>query len=798
MMQTTPLLRAIRLAALALSLGGPALLGALPAQAQSETSHYDIPAGPLGTVLSQFAAASGVMLTFGSEQTGNQQSNGLHGNYSLEQGFAHLLQGSDLQVQKTGERRYVLVTPGSGSLDLGTTSITGLAPNASALVDELPGGLQARGGRAGLLGNKDTMDLPFSISSYTERFLKNQRAVTVADALAYDASVSISQTGGMVDSYAVRGFPYAEGNVGEMTFDGVYGVAPNYRVFTQYAERIEVFKGASGLLYGMSPDSGVGGVINIVPKRAPDAGLLELTGSYSGESSVGGHIDVGQRFGADKRFGIRVNAAHEQGDTGIDNQHRELSVGSLALDYRGERLTATLDAIVQNEKWDAPSRVYSLASGLKVPGAPDGETNPTQKWGWSEMDDRSLLLGMEYQLHDDFEVFANVGNGFSRVDRSYDQLLSITNAAGDISSTQRDARFEVERDTASLGFRTRFDTAAIKHELSVQASQFQVTNYLSLNNGVTLQSNIYDPVYYPEQTPASAGSAPRVSETELSGVALADTLSVLDERVQLILGLRQQRVTSDNWDRVTRVRGTPYSDRALTPSAGLIFRPTPNTMLYASYIEGLSKGDVAPSTASNAGETLAPYESEQYEVGFKVDYRNLNASISAFQITKPSGQLDGTVYRAGAEQRNRGIELNVQGEASAGLRLLSGVTLLDAELTRTGNTANEGNQAVGAPRLQAKLGVEWDTPWLAGFTPTAGIIHVGKQYIDQANSAHLPAWTRFDFGARYVTDIGDQQVTFRANLQNAFNRNYWSGVSQWSAFSLGAPRTLSLSTSIAF
>ncbi|REM69316.1 TonB-dependent receptor, partial [Mycobacterium tuberculosis] len=69
----------------------------------------------------------------------------------------------------------------------------------------------------------------------------------------------------------------------------------------------------------------------------------------------------------------------------------------------------------------------------------------------------------------------------------------------------------------------------------------------------------------------------------------------------------------------------------------------------------------APNTASNAGEIFSPYKSKQYEVGAKFDLDGTMATVSAFQITKPSGQLTGNLYAADSEQRNRGLEFNVFG-----------------------------------------------------------------------------------------------------------------------------------------
>lgn len=779
--------------------GGPLLLAmpVSPAVASEQTRSYAIPAGNLDQALNRFASEAGILLSADGQLTAGKRSPGLNGSYSVDEGLARLLAGTGLRALNTGGNYALEVAVNSGdALELGATTIA--SDKIAAGVFDIPGGLQARGANAGFLGDKDTMELPFSVSSYTSAFIRNQRAVTVADALAYDPAVSLSQTGGMVDSYSIRGFPYGEGNVGEVALDGVYGVAPNYRLFSHYVERIEVIKGPAGLLYGMSPDSAVGGVINVVPKRAEDGGLTRLTTNLASQSAAGGHLDIGERFGDDGQFGIRMNVAHESGDTAVDHQRREVSVGSLALDYRGERLKLALDAIVQNEQWDAPSRVFALASGVDVPSAPDGSTNPTQQWGWSELDDRSLLLSGEYELSEGLSLFANAGRGFSQVERSYDQLLTFTDDRGSLRSTQRYARFEVERETASAGFRSRFATGPVEHELSLQANALQVTNYLGLNDGVTLVSNVYDPIYYPKQPPSTHAHAPRVSESDLSGLALADTLSFFDERLQLLIGLRHQRIESNNWDRLSRARTSSYRDEALSPSAGIILRPWQDLMLYASYIEGLSKGDVAPSTASNAGEAFAPYTTKQYEIGAKLDHGDLHATLALFQITKPSGQLQNNVYEIGAEQRNRGIEIALQGQTSERLRLYSGLTLTDAELTRTNNQATRGNQAIGAPRLQAKMGMEWDTPWLDGLTTTAGVIHVGKQYVDTLNSARLPSWTRVDLGARYALEVDGRPVTLALNLQNAFNRQYWSGVSQWSAFSLGSPRTLALSAAVDF
>lgn len=684
------------------------------------------------------------------------------------------------------------------ALTLDTININARYNSATALPETLAGGQVARGARLGMLGNKDVMDTPFSVTSYTAKTLADLQTVTVADALERDPSVrSTGQTGGIVDSFFIRGFPIGEGNIGELAFDGVYGVAPNYRVFTDYAERVEVLKGPGALMYGLSPNSGVGGVINIVPKRPLDQDLTRFTGSYASDSQVGGHLDVSRRFGSENQFGVRFNGNLQGGDTAIDDQHRDLGVGAIALDYRGERLRLNLDYISQKESWEAASRPFTVAPGVDVPSAPNGRTNLPQDWGWSDTKEQSALLGGEYDLNDAVTVFAHAGGGRSDVKRLSDQVPRILNDAGDTSNVPGYYKFNVDRSTADVGIRGVFATGPITHTTTVMATRYQDELSRGINNGTAIVSNIYHPVDAPRQY-LNAPKVLRVSESELSGVALTDTMSMLDDRFQLTLGVRRQEIESRNYNASGAV-SSKYSDNATTPLVGVVVKPWEDVSLYYNYVEGLSKGDIAPGTATNAGETFAPYESKQHEVGVKYEHGTFMTSLALFQIEKPSGEVGvGNVFSVQAEQRNRGIELSMYGEVAKGTRLMGGVTVLDGELTDSAIAANRGNKPVGVPDVQANLWAEWDTPWIEGFTLTSGAIYTDRQYVNQANTQELDAWTRFDAGARYATRIEGRPTTFRATVQNVFDREYWSGVASYGAFSPGSPRTLQLSATVDF
>ncbi|RCS21745.1 TonB-dependent siderophore receptor [Phyllobacterium salinisoli] len=672
----------------------------------------------------------------------------------------------------------------------------------TTLPGEYSGGQVARGARLGLLGNQDFMNTPFNITGYTAETIENQGAKTVADVLANDPSVrSTHASGGMLDSFYVRGFPLGEGNFGEIAFDGVYGVAPTYRLFTDYAERVEVLKGPTALLYGISPNSSVGGTINIVPKRAGDVDLTRITTDYMSDLYGGTHLDVSRRFGADRQFGVRFNGSYHGGDTPIDDQTRKVAVGALGLDYEGEGLRATLDIIGQREDFDAPQRPFFPLAGITIPEAPDGRLNIQRPWEWSKSQDFSWLGRVEYDLTDNVTWFAAVGGGNSRVERLFG-TPTLLNSRGDVSVTPQNAIFDVGRTTAETGVRAKFETAGIDHTVTLQASGLRQRLDRGINSGTVQFTNLYDPFPRPDQNVPEPARVPKVSENTFYGLALSDTLSMMDDRLLVTLGGRWQHINSENFNATSGAVTTSSDEGAFTPLAGIVVKPWENVSFYANYAEGLSVGDSAPTTAINAGETLPPYRSRQYEVGTKVDLGQIAMTLSVFQIEKPFGELQtrggDLVFVEGGEQRNRGVELNIFGEVTPELRLLGGVTFLRGELTETANAAIRGNKPIGVPSLQVNLGAEWDAPFLPGLTLAGNVVHTSKQSVNTANTMEIPSWTRLDLGARYHTEISKRPVTFRAEVENVFDLDYWSGVASFGTLSQGAPLTVKLSMTTDF
>ncbi|WP_017256485.1 TonB-dependent siderophore receptor, partial [Pseudomonas tolaasii] len=281
--------------------------------ASSSARSYTLAAGPLGNVLAQFAALSGVPLSFDSRLLNDRQSPGLRGDFTAEAGFMQLLQGSGYTLQSTGAGGYTVVPAANdGAVELGATTISGEASGAQA--DTYGGGQVARSARLGVLGNRSINDVPFSVVSYTAKTIADQQARTVGDVLLNDASVRQSSGfGNFAQMFIIRGLPL---NTDDIAFNGLYGVLPRQIITTEALERVELFKGPNAFVNGVSPaGSGIGGSVNLVPKRAEDVPARSVTLDYASDGQTGGHIDLGQRFGEDNRFGARVNLARHGGDT---------------------------------------------------------------------------------------------------------------------------------------------------------------------------------------------------------------------------------------------------------------------------------------------------------------------------------------------------------------------------------------------------------------------------------------------------------------------------------------------------
>jgi len=269
---------------------------------------FSIPAQPLEDALATFGLQSGLQVSVDSTLASGVSSQSMEGTYVPQDALQQLLQGTGLTYRFTSPHT-VIVERNSSAVPVAPLAVAGAAAAGAAaaaaaadsggtpsdavteakpvkvpeitvkdvrqrgaadlgeLTPEYAGGDVARGGRVGILGNRDIMDTPFTQMNYTSKLIQDQQARFLGDVLKNDPSVQLSQpdTGGFL-TFSIRGFQLAQG---DMLFNGL-AIAPttNGTMMTESIERVEVLRGPNALLNGAAPGGSIGGMVNLVPKRA--------------------------------------------------------------------------------------------------------------------------------------------------------------------------------------------------------------------------------------------------------------------------------------------------------------------------------------------------------------------------------------------------------------------------------------------------------------------------------------------------------------------------------------------------
>jgi iron complex outermembrane receptor protein len=240
-----------------------------------------------------------------------------------------------------------------------------------------------------------------------------------------------------------------------------------------------------------------------------------------------------------------------------------------------------------------------------------------------------------------------------------------------------------------------------------------------------------------------------------------------------------------------------------------MYKPAPNKTAYVSYGSSLQQGDVAPTTVVNSGQALPPYRSRQAEAGYKMTRRRVDFSSAVFWLERPFANTDpaDNVFKVSGDQVNYGVEATLSGRLAERLTVYGGATVLDTNVTKTGNPATDNKRFVGIPNYKSSLLTEYRMPVGAGTFASVTWQLLGRRAIDDINSAWTPAYNVVDLGVRYSHRLLHQAVTWKAGVNNVGDVHYWStlgpgnitgtNVGSYTAH-LGAPRTVAISMDLVF
>lgn len=676
--------------------------------------------------------------------------------------------------------------------DSATIVVTAQRDNATQIIN---------GGEAGVFGPMPAEDLPFAIRSYDETLIYNQQPLSLGEVLDNDPTVRTTYGfGNAAEQFVIRGFALFGDDIG---VNGLYGIAPRQLIAPELFERVEVLNGANAFINGAAPGgSGLGGSVNLALKRAGRNDVTRATVGIVGDGHIGGSVDVSRRFGANNEWGLRINGAYRDGEVAIDREDRRTQVLGAALDYDGGAFRAALDMAYQEVRVDSLRPKVTVAGF--IPRVPDSEANYAQDYTFTELRDIFGTLSLEYDLSEDAMLYARAGARDGREDGIYGGITALDAVTGAANGNAIFVPRTDNNESIEAGLRARTALGSTTHEMNVGGNiNWQVNrnayDFLYGPNFAGFATNLYDTPQLPIPPSTLVGGdlddPYPIQKNRLSSLFVSDTVGLFADKLLLTGGVRYQEIRVETFDYAVGARETLYNANRWTPVVGIVAKPAEGLSLYGNYIEALQQGPTAPidPVLSNPGAALAPRVSEQFEIGAKYVIGRMFASLAAYQIDRPGEGVVGGQFAYLGNQRHKGIEATLNGEIVPGLRLITGLAVNDAKLAG-------GLEVVGVPDVTFNGNVEWDLPYLPGFTLTGRVTHTGEQAASLDNSLRLDDWTTVDLGARYVFAAGNAPVTLRLTADNVFDKRFWA--SSFDAFNpallQGAPRTVRASASVAF
>lgn len=802
----------------ALALGIRAALLCLPlsiapglAIAQSTTQQavrsYDIPAGPLSSALSRFAGEAGVLLSVDGSLLQGLETNGLRGQYGVDDGFAALLQGSSLQAVRDGQGNYSLSrrTAQSDAVELQSMTVEGFA------LGNALGSMEGYNATHSSVATKTSMPLvrtSQSVSVVTREQIDKQGSMTVAEAVRYTPGVLTNPYGNTrrYDYLAMRGIN--DGAVDNIIIDGLKsmgdpGSYSSLQIDPYFIERIDVLKGPSSVLYGRSNP---GGLASLTTKRPQftDAARIDLSYGSNDYKSLG--FDVTGPL--NENVAYRVVGVAKDADSQVDyvEETRYTLMPSLTLNL-SEDTSLNLYAYLQHDpnggyhgslpaSGTLEKRNGRRLSGSFFEGDPDIE----------EFKRTQNMLGYEFQhrFNDVWSARQNFRYLDAEVENSQVWQSGYYDATSDLlyrgfSGGEESLHAWVIDNMLQAEFATGSALHTVVFGLDYQYTKNKTLDEFDYTSVSPL--DIANPIY-PDNTLADlAVSSNALRRQKQAGLYIQDLIEL--DSWNLSFGLRQ------DWYDVSiddAVRGKDANQgEKLSGHVGVLYAFENGISPYLSYSTSFNP----TSNYSSGAQILEPTTGKQWEAGVK--YQPVGSddlyTLSFFTIdmenlfAKENSLVTDNFYKGVGGMKSRGVELEARVNVTEHLRVLGSVTLNDVKYSKSYfayNSAGEvvdakGNTPYQTPERMASLWADYSFAegLLAGLNIGGGARYVGYSWGNDAHDFKVPSYTLFDASIGYdLSRVGLNGTSIRLNANNLTDEYYVASCYNASSCYLGAERNV--------
>lgn len=658
-------------------------------------------------------------------------------------------------------------------------------------------------------------ETPQSTTTVTREQIERQSLTSIDAVLRNVNGVAVSFYDTQRPLYYARGF-----QITDFQIDGLpsYSSSTNQEFDTALYERIEVVRGANGILTGVGVPSATINMIRKRPQREFAASVALTAGSWN---LYRGELDINAPLNKDGSVRSRLVLAPQKKDSFRDRYSEDKTALLAAIEADVSSSTVvTLGYQRQANEPKAP--IWGTIPRFAVDGSPiDLPTSVSFSPPWTRWERTSgtLYATLEHQLNDDWSVKAALnhteGDTFSLRTYGYGRTVSLapfinpTTGAGTTLYAAVGGGSE-KQDTVDAYLSGKFDLGGRKHDLMVGVSSTRIATrtdgYSSVANWSYVIPNIYtwdgnapEPVY-------SKTGAWRTQITQQTGLFASARWRVA-EPLSLLTGVRLT-----DWHRHNDTYGTTGAyagksaiqdeNRKVTPYVGAVYDITPTLSAYASYTRIFNPQNYKDRN----NNPLSPVIGSNAEAGVKAELldRRIQAHFAVFQTKQDNyGVRDGAIttplpdgtlpYVAVNGTRSTGFELELAGMATNQWRVSAGLTR--AKVTRAPTDLIYAN----LPEYLLQLGTDYQFAGALAPLSVGGNL-VWQSSVEGFNIPHPSGTVTVKQSPTAILGLRaswkfSPKLSATLAVNNVTNKKYWANLDYGN---YSAPRNVSLTMRAAF
>jgi iron complex outermembrane receptor protein len=673
-------------------------------------------------------------------------------------------------------------------------------------------GYSASNASTGTKTDTPLMETPLAITVIPQQVLQDQKADTLTDVLKNVSGVRSKSMSTATENIYLRGFATTTTFRDGFRMDGGNG---NGLRSLANVDSVEVLKGPAAILYGRVEP---GGIVNLVTKKPQE------TPYYSIEQQVGSwdhyvtSVDATGPINENKSVLYRLNASYETADSWRDKVHDERQFIAPVIQWKLSPQTQIgLEAEYNHNPftYDSAQAVpYDEATGQIVwlPRKHNLAYSPTI------IDTTLLALNWSHQFNDDWSIKHQIiQNKVNATQHGIYYLVGFTQvgATWTADRQRQDLPYSrVNTDATILDVTGHFDTAGLKHTLLLGMDYYRYRDpVMALNSSTFSTTDAFNPAPATGLVIDPTMFWKSESTTRNTGVYVQDQIKLTHE-IQMLAGLRYQKVSrvgqslngagfggTGEW-----VADDDQSDSDITPRVGVLWQAQNWLSLYGNYAENFG---------ANTGrdwqlKPLDPENAKQYEVGAKSEFfgGKLTSSLALYDLTKNNVAVNDLLHPGFSvtvgEINSRGLEFDIQGEVAPGWDVIASYTHDTVVVAKSTPESYyvEDNRMPGVPKNMTSLSSTYKLKQkaLQGWKVGGGVTWTDST-LDYANTTTTPAYAVFDAMAAYEFKVGKHTSTLQLNIDNLFNKTYYSNldISGNAAYlTYGEPRSATASVKVEF